>query len=136
VGVEIVWKAGTSQASWADVDIDRSYLILHNSWGPSWGTGGRAKLSVRDFDRLLSEEGDAVFPRRNPDRLSIEEPVPAMTFSDIQDSVHKEAIEWAANLGIVTGYTDASGERTFKPNNLLTRGQICSILKRFADTLQ
>lgn len=40
------------------IDMERSYLILHNSWGRSWGQDGRAKLSIPDFDRLRQEDGE------------------------------------------------------------------------------
>lgn len=67
VGVKIVWKSWVNRLfsrKWENVDLDKSYLILHNSWGQDWGTNGRAKLSLTDFDRLLNEQGDAVFPKR------------------------------------------------------------------------
>jgi hypothetical protein len=31
-----------------------------NSWGASWGDGGKFKIKVADFGRLLSEDGEAV----------------------------------------------------------------------------
>jgi hypothetical protein len=68
VGVKIVWKSWINwftSRTWENVDLDRSYFILHNSWGPQWGENGRAKLSLRDADRLLNEQGDAMFPVRN-----------------------------------------------------------------------
>lgn len=68
VGVKIVWKSWLNwfiSRTWENVDLDRSYLVLHNSWGQGWGVNGRAKLSLTDADRLLNEQGDAMFPRRN-----------------------------------------------------------------------
>lgn len=68
VGVKVVWKSWISRwfsRRWDNVDLDRSYLILHNSWGLGWNGNGRCKLSLRDFDRLLNEEGEAVFPVRS-----------------------------------------------------------------------
>lgn len=68
IGVKIVWKSWVSRivsATWDNVDLDRSYLKLHNSWGRDWGVGGRAMLSLRDADKLLNEQGDACFPLRN-----------------------------------------------------------------------
>ena len=55
------WLART----WRDVDWDRSYVVLHNSWGPSWGVKGRAKLTLRHLDVLLGQDGEACFPLRN-----------------------------------------------------------------------
>lgn len=45
-----------------EVDLDNSYIVLHNSWGRDWGFGGRAKISFRDMQRLLAEQGDACVP--------------------------------------------------------------------------
>jgi hypothetical protein len=64
IGVRIVWKAGSARATFADVDQQRSYFLLHNSWGKDWAADGRAKISVADMDRLLNEAGDACFPVR------------------------------------------------------------------------
>lgn len=65
--VKIVYKptlAFWRQRTWADVDLARSYVVLHNSWGKSWGDLGRAKLSLADLERLLHQQGDACFPKR------------------------------------------------------------------------
>lgn len=59
---------GWWKRTWDDVDLDKSYVTLHNSWGPAWGEDGRAKLSLTDLDRLLNENGDACFPIRNTKR--------------------------------------------------------------------
>jgi len=40
------------------IDMEQSYIILHNSWGQGWGENGRAKLSIPDFDRLRKEDGE------------------------------------------------------------------------------
>lgn len=45
-----------------NVDLDRSYVLVHNSWGRAWGKNGTARLSLRDLDRLLREQGDACVP--------------------------------------------------------------------------
>jgi hypothetical protein len=54
------WRART----WQDVDYDRSYVVLHNSWGQGWGQNGKAKLALSQLARLLSEDGDLCFPKR------------------------------------------------------------------------
>ena len=53
------------------IDKQRSYLVLHNSWGKSWGKEGRAKLSVADFDKLRKEDGEVCIAceRQTPDAL-------------------------------------------------------------------
>jgi hypothetical protein len=50
--------------TWRDVDLQKSYVTLHNSWGPNWGINGRAKLSLYDLEILLNQQGDACFPVR------------------------------------------------------------------------
>lgn len=70
-GVRIVWKTGSAKATWADVDLDKSYLKLHNSWGKDWGVKGGAYLSLSDMDRLLNEQGDACFPTRVKTKTTI-----------------------------------------------------------------
>ena len=50
-------------------------------------------------------------------------------FSDVtKDAWYAEAIHWAADLGIVAGYTDGS----FKPNDPITRQQVATILYNYA----
>jgi hypothetical protein len=77
VGVRIVWKAGTStlqkrsNEAWSFVDWQRSYIVLHNSWGPSWGTNGRAKITFTAFDALMRQQGEACFPTRSGKNLLI-----------------------------------------------------------------
>lgn len=70
VGVKIVYKRDTFWwgRNWRDVDYDRSYITLHNSWGRSWAKDGQARLSLTDLARLLVESGDACFPIRNYER--------------------------------------------------------------------
>jgi hypothetical protein len=43
------------------LDMDRSYIVWHNSWGKSWGVQGRAKMTMRDFDRLSQEDAEICF---------------------------------------------------------------------------
>lgn len=50
--VKIVWLDPRGPKVWANVDLVRSYIILHNSWGQGWGINGRAKLNLIDFDAL------------------------------------------------------------------------------------
>ncbi len=64
--VKIVYKSGTGwwNRTWRDVDHDKSYVTIHNSWGKNWAKEGTAKLSFTDLQRLLNEQGDACFPAR------------------------------------------------------------------------
>jgi len=44
------------------VNVEDRYFVLHNSWGPSWGRGGDARITWAEMDRLLHEEGEACIP--------------------------------------------------------------------------
>jgi hypothetical protein len=57
--VRLVSQHGYDQIRAFDqIDLEKSYIVLHNSWGPGWGVKGRAKLSLSDFDRLRQEDGE------------------------------------------------------------------------------
>lgn len=62
-GIKIRW-ASRVHSGIDGVDLDASYALLHNSWGPGWGDNGDAKLSLRDLSRLLGEGGEAAIPVR------------------------------------------------------------------------
>ncbi len=64
-GVEIVFKSGNSK-TWKNVDLYKSYIKLHNSWGPDWGINGNCYISLKDFETLLNDRGEACFPDRIP----------------------------------------------------------------------
>lgn len=52
------------------------------------------------------------------------------TFRDVdEDAWYADAVEWAAEEGIVKGY----GKKTFGPNNSVTVEQLAAILQRYAD---
>lgn len=65
-GVRIVKKdpLGTYPVPWDNVDLDKSYVKLHNSWGVDYGIGGTAYITVRDLDKLLNDDGEACIPVR------------------------------------------------------------------------
>lgn len=60
--VRIVWKENSQKQSIADVDLEKSYFTIHNSWGEKWGKKGKCKISLADMQRLLSEQGECVIP--------------------------------------------------------------------------
>lgn len=74
VGVKIVWKHWYNRLvsqNWENVDMEKSYVLLHNSWGQSWGMGGRAKLSLADLDLLMAQQGEACAPKRSAIREAV-----------------------------------------------------------------
>lgn len=56
--LKLVAKPGSGPLTFDRVDLDKSYIVLHNSWGQGWGVNGRAKMSLTDFDRLRTEDGE------------------------------------------------------------------------------
>lgn len=63
-GVACRWSRDLpiNQRTFANLDLDRSFAKLHNSWGPNWGVEGSAFIRLRDLDRLLHEMGEACIP--------------------------------------------------------------------------
>lgn len=53
-------KEGGHEVELHGVNVDDEYVIGTNSWGRSWGAGGRFKLSWEHLDQLLEDDGDAV----------------------------------------------------------------------------
>ncbi len=69
VGVEIISNVA-DPTTLAEIDLDASYVTLHNSWGRDWGNDGKCKITVRDLQKLLNESGDACVPMvRNVDSV-------------------------------------------------------------------
>lgn len=67
-GVRLVKATSTTvnrgTGALAGYDLDRSYVLLLNSWGPEWGDDGNAKLRLIDLDRLLKTGGECSIPVR------------------------------------------------------------------------
>lgn len=61
-GVKIVKKDSTLPATWDNVDLDKSYFRLHNSWGTDYGKGGDAFITFTDMNTLLENDGEACIP--------------------------------------------------------------------------
>lgn len=61
-GVRVRYVKPGNKSDFMNVDMYKSYFILHNSWGQSWGRNGTCKISFLDMDALLKEWGEAVIP--------------------------------------------------------------------------
>lgn len=54
------------------VNVPAQVFRMKNSWGREWGVDGRASISFSDFDRLLSEDGEACLTvERSPELTPI-----------------------------------------------------------------
>jgi hypothetical protein len=40
------------------INVRSGYYTLHNSWGPSWGHNGNAKISRKDMAKLIADNGE------------------------------------------------------------------------------
>jgi hypothetical protein len=64
-GVKIHWKPKPLSSVWhrtfKDVDLDKSFLILRNSWGETWGDKGNCYFPLSHAQWLLSQQGEAAF---------------------------------------------------------------------------
>jgi hypothetical protein len=44
------------------IDATNQLVWMWNSWGPSWGVGGRFCMTYATWDQLLAEQGDVTVP--------------------------------------------------------------------------
>ena len=72
-------------------------------------------------------------PDNPPEEPPEEPPDEPVTFSDVAEGAwYEEAVLWAAENGIVTGYPDG----TFAPDKALTREQLATIFYRYSQWLE
>ena len=43
-------------------DMENEFITMLNSWASTWGQNGRAKISFKDFEKLLAAQGDVTVP--------------------------------------------------------------------------
>ena len=64
-GFKAVWRNGTTEKVWNNLDLEKSYVLLRNSWGKSsWGIEGDCKINLLDLDALLHEQGESCVPTK------------------------------------------------------------------------
>lgn len=61
-GLKLVKLDSSKMLSLDNIDLNKSYVRLHNSWGNKWGLNGECFMSLTDLDRLLHEDGEACIP--------------------------------------------------------------------------
>lgn len=76
-------------------------------------------------DRLFGDKEK----ERKKERKKSKTELPQVAFTDVsEDSPYYEAVEWVVQNGVMGG----ESETTFRPDGLITRQQICTIVVRFA----
>lgn len=63
-GVNLVWTDDAAEPVYGNIDVHKSLVTLHNSWGTNYGDGGDCYMSVYDLNYLLSQGGEACIPVR------------------------------------------------------------------------
>ena len=61
-GVKLVKLDPDIPRTFDNIDLDKSFVRLHNSWGTGYGEGGDAFITLRDLGTLLDEDGEACVP--------------------------------------------------------------------------
>lgn len=48
------------------IGVEKNYGIIRNSWGPPWGDGGNARISIPNLRSLFNNGGEACAATENP----------------------------------------------------------------------
>ena len=51
-------EVGGHEIALIGLDVENQEVIMLNSWGPSWGSNGSARIRWSDLDLLLKQQGD------------------------------------------------------------------------------
>ena len=114
---------------WLDYVVDSGIMTGYSDGSNNFGTYDyitRGQVATVLY-RIANPGSDAT---TNPDHYAS-----SSRFSDVEGKLYyTAAIEWCAEQGIVTGYTDASGKSTglFCPNNAVNRAELATMASRFA----
>jgi hypothetical protein len=58
-GVRLIRIDRRKGFSWDNIDFDKSYVILRNSWGKPWGRNGDCYITLTALSSLLKDAGEA-----------------------------------------------------------------------------
>lgn len=78
-----------------EVNVEKEFVGVTNSWGSSWGKAGRFFISFSTYERLLKEDGDAtVFTPNTAPAPQPEQPAVVTVDPDLL-SAYKSLLAWA-----------------------------------------
>jgi len=98
-----------------------SVWTIEGNTSPSDGSQSNGGM-VCEKTRYPSQIVAVCRPQYSPDPQPVD---------DVSGHWAKGSIEWAKDRGLIKGYPDGS----FKPNNPLTRAEMCAVMERFYELL-
>lgn len=115
VGIELVFLPNAPAAEFAYLDLDRSFIVLHNSWGRFWGQDGRCKITLRSVASLMAQQGEFVIPVVRLDPHPTPQPVTYRALTSPNPRAMRlvrqaSMVDWATNVVIGTWNAGAEFE--------------------------